>query len=96
MNDESKLHEGPGMRHLLGVLAQGAPAPAAAKRFDQTTSDGLLRLTLDPDGTCTVDIDHMGAESEDGMAHVEAAIKTLYNQATSKPTTPKAPEEESR
>ena len=82
MPESPELHSGPGMRRLLDVLSQGAPAPAAPKRFDETTSDGLLRLVLEPDGTCTVDIDHFGAEAEDGIAHVEAAIKALYNQAS--------------
>lgn len=82
MPESPELHSGPGMRRLLDVLSQGAPAPEAPKRFDETTSDGLLRLVLEPDGTCMVDIDHFGAEAEDGIAHVEAAIKALYNQAS--------------
>lgn len=82
MPESPELHSGPGMRRLLDVLTQGAPAPEAPKRFDETTSDGLLRLVLEPDGTCTVDIDHFGAEADDGIAHVEAAIKALYNQAS--------------
>lgn len=96
MSEQPSLHSGPGMRRLLGVLAQGSPAPEAPKRFDQTTSDGLVRLVLEPDGTCTVDIDHMGAEAEDGIAHVEAAIKTLYNRATSNHASPVDSEEDPR
>jgi hypothetical protein len=88
MPEQPELHSGPGMRRLFDVLAQGAPAPAAPKRFDQTSSDGLVRLVLEPDGACTIDIDHFGAEAEDGMAFVEDTIKTLYNQATDKVTTP--------
>ncbi|WP_169732003.1 hypothetical protein [Glycomyces arizonensis] len=84
MPESPELHSGPGMNRLLDVLAQGAPAPEAPKRFDQTSPDGLVRLIIDPDGTCTVDIDHMGAEADDGIARVEAAIKALYNQGTAK------------
>jgi hypothetical protein len=95
MSENPELHNGPGMRRLLDVVAQGAPAPAAPKRFDQTSPDGLVRLILEPDGVCTVDIDHFGAEAEDGMAYVEDTIKTLYNQASHKVTsTTSAPEEE--
>jgi hypothetical protein len=70
------------MRRLLDVLSEGAPAPESPKRFDETNSDGLLRLVLESDGTRTVDINHFGAEAEDGIAHVEAAIKALYSQAS--------------
>lgn len=86
MPDRPNLHDGPGMRRLMDTLAQGAPAPAAPKRFDQTSTDGLVRLVLEPDGVCTIDIDHFGAEAEDGIAHVESAIKGLYNRANSKLT----------
>lgn len=88
MPDGQELHSGPGMRRLLDVLAQGAPAPTAPKRFDETSSDGLVRLVLEPDGACTLDIDHFGAEAEDGIAHVEATVKYLYNQATNKFSSP--------
>lgn len=84
------------MRRLLDVIAQGAPAPAAPKRFDETSSDGLIRLVLEPGGTCTIDIDHFGAEAEDGIAHVEATIKILYNQATKKLTNPAPSSEQER
>jgi hypothetical protein len=84
------------MRRLLDVLAQGAPAPEAPKRFDETSPDGLVRLILEPNGACTIDIDHFGAEAEDGIAHAEAAIQTLYNQATARQAAPKDIEEESR
>lgn len=84
MAEDRKLHSGPGMRRLLDTLGQGAPPPAEPSRFDQTSPDGLVRLTLDADGTCTIDIDHFGAESEQGTARIEAAIKTLYNQAGGK------------
>ena len=84
MSENPELHSGPGMNRLLDVLSQGAPAPEAPKRFDETTGDGLVRLAIDPDGNCTVDIDHMGAEADDGIARVEAAIKTLYNRGTAK------------
>lgn len=80
------LHKGPGMRRLLDTLGQGAPPPAESSRFDQATPDGLVRLILEPDGTCTVDIDHFGAEAEQGTARIEAAIKSLYNQAAAKAT----------
>jgi hypothetical protein len=96
MPESPELHSGPGMRRLLDVIAQGAPAPEAPKRFDQTTTDGLVRLILEPDGACTIDIDHFGAEADDAMAHVEAAIKSLYNQAAAKNAPKKATEEESR
>lgn len=70
------------MRRLLATLGRGVPPPAETFRFDQTTPDGLVRLTLEPDGTCTVDIDHFGAEAEQGMERVEAAITDLYNRAS--------------
>ena len=94
MSETPELHAGPGMRRLLDVIAQGAPAPTAPKRFDETSADGLVRLILEPDGACTIDIDHFGAESEDGMSHVEATIKVLYNQATKKVTSPSPPTEQ--
>lgn len=47
-----------------------------------------MRLILEPDGSCTIDIDHFGAEAEDAMPRVEAAIKNLYNGATNKAATP--------
>jgi hypothetical protein len=94
MPETPELHSGPGMRRLLDVIAQGAPAPAAPKRFDETSADGLVRLILEPDGACTIDIDHFGAESEDGMSHVEATIKVLYNLATKKVTSPSPPSEQ--
>lgn len=84
MPETPELHSGPGMKHLLEVLAQGAPAPEAPRRFDQTTEDGLVRLIIDPDGACTVDIDHMGAEAADGVARAETAIKALYNRGAAK------------
>jgi hypothetical protein len=84
VSEERQLHKGPGMRRLLDTLGQGAPPPAEASRFDQTTPDGLVRLILEPDGTCTVDIDHFGAEAEQGMVRVEAAITDLYNRASAK------------
>lgn len=93
MPETPELHSGPGMRRLLDVIAQGAPAPAAPKRFDETSPDGLVRLVLEPDGACTIDIDHFGAEAEDGIAHVEATVKVLYNQATTKVTKPVTPSE---
>ena len=31
MPDRPSLHSGPGMRRLLGVLAQGSPAPEAVR-----------------------------------------------------------------
>jgi len=97
MPERPELHTGPGMRRLLGVLSQGAPAPAAPKRFDETSTDGLVRLILEPDGACTIDIDHFGAESGDGIARVETAIKTLYNRANteiaSKPDSPATEQE---
>lgn len=84
MAEDKKLHSGPGMRRLLDTLGQGAPPPAEPSRFDQTSPDGLVRLTLDADGTCTIDIDHFGAESEQGTVRIEAAITDLYNQASAK------------
>ena len=93
MAEDKKLHSGPGMRRLLDTLGQGAPPPAEPSRFDQTSPDGLVRLTLDADGTCTIDIDHFGAESEQGTARIESAIKTLYNQAGGKNTTTQATKE---
>lgn len=84
MAEDRKLHSGPGMRRLLDTLGQGAPPPAEPSRFDQTSPDGLVRLTLDADGTCTIDIDHFGAESEQGTARIEAAITDLYNRASAK------------
>ncbi|GAA1676885.1 hypothetical protein GCM10009830_24570 [Glycomyces endophyticus] len=91
MPDDPELHTGPGMRRLLDVLAQGAPAPEAPKRFDRTSPDGLVRLVLEPSGACTVDIDHFGAEAEDGIARAEAAIKALYNRANAKLTEQESP-----
>lgn len=96
MPESPELHTGPGMRRLLDVLAQGAPAPEAPKRFDETSPDGLVRLILEPDGACTIDIDHFGAEADDGIAHVESTIKHLYNQAAAKHSAPKAAEEQPR
>lgn len=84
MSEEHQLHNGPGMRCLLDTLGQGAPPPVALSRFDQTTPDGLVRLILESDGACTVDIDHFGAEAEQGMTRVEAAITALYNRASAK------------
>ncbi|MBO3733126.1 hypothetical protein [Glycomyces niveus] len=95
MPENPELHTGPGMRRLLDVLAQGAPAPESPKRFDETTSDGLVRLILEADGVCAIDIDHLGAEAEDGISYVEAAIKALYNQAAAKHVAQKVAEEES-
>lgn len=95
MPEAPELHSGPGMQRLLEVLAQGTPAPPEPKRFDETTPDGLVRLVLEPDGACTVDIDHFGAEAEDGVDRAEESIKTLYNRATGLPA-PKADEEEDR
>jgi hypothetical protein len=95
MPEVPELHGGPGMRRLLEVLAQGAPAPPEPKRFDETTPDGLVRLVLEPDGTCAVDVDHFGAEADDGIARAEEAIKTLYNRATGLPPA-KTDEEEDR
>ena len=92
MPEARRLHEGPGMRRLLQTLGQGALPPAEAARFDQTTSDGLVRLILEPDGTCTVDIDHFGAEADNGIARVESAIKNLYNQAAGNAKPPRGRE----
>jgi hypothetical protein len=94
--DGQELHSGPGMRRLFDVLAQGSPAPAAPKRFDETSSDGLVRLILEPEGACTIDIDHFGAEAEDGMAYVEATIKSLYNRASTRASSTTTSEETER
>ena len=96
MPENPELHVGPGMNRLLDVLAQGVPAPEEPKRFDQTSPDGLVRLIIDPDGFCTVDIDHMGAEQDGGVARIEATIKDLYNRGTVKTNASKAVEEESQ
>lgn len=96
MPETPELHSGPGMRRLLDVLTQGAPAPVAPKRFDETSADGLVRLILEPNGACSVDIDHFGAEAQDGISHVEATIKRLYNQASSRAASPTAKTEQER
>lgn len=62
MPQTPERHSGPGMNRLLGMLAKDASVPETPKRFDETLPDGLVRPLLDLDGTCTVDIDHMGVK----------------------------------